>query len=146
MKNLLLLIILLPGYSWSCGCAYDRSMEEVVAKSSVVFYGEVIGAEKIGKIVPSGEMQQYKITIYPQEVYKGKPSSRYVFKGAKYYNDADKDEVAVGGCSLDVALGGKYVIFIEKGKKVEWDWCSEHVLPKETKKYEHFIQNIRPGL
>ncbi|HRH76710.1 MAG TPA: hypothetical protein PK129_05110 [Cellvibrionaceae bacterium] len=121
-------------------------MEEVAAKSNVVFYGEVIGAEKIGKIVPSGEMQQYKITIYPQVVYKGKPRSRYVFKGAQYYNDADKDEVAVGGCSLDVALGGKYVIFIEKGKKVEWDWCSEHILPKETKKYEHFIQNIRPGL
>ena len=75
-------------------------------------------------------MQEYKITVYVQEVLKGNARNKYVFKGFSIYNDADKAEIAIGSCSLDIDLGKKYVVFIEEGKKIKWDGCSEHILPK----------------
>lgn len=121
-------------------------MEEVARDSHVIFYGEVIGIEKIGKIVESGSEQMYKITLYPQSTFKGRAKKKYTFKGYNIYNDQDKDENVVGGCGLDLELGAKYIVMVEKGKKIQWCWCSEHILPKETHKYEYFNKNIKQKL
>jgi len=121
-------------------------MEDIASNSKVIFYGEVIGAERVGKMAESGTEQLYKITLYPQKVYKGRAKKKYTFKGYSIYNDPDKDEFFVGGCSLDVDLGGKYIIMVEQGEKTRWSWCSQHILPKGTSKYDYFIKNIKKKL
>lgn len=154
-KIFILITLLLSGSAFACSCHYDRTMEQVASESSVIFYGEVIGIEKTGKIVPSGEKQEYRITVYPQITYKGKPKKKYSFKGSNYYNDTDEltnpgpdgtMRIRVGGCGLDMTMGSKYVILIERGKKPQWSWCSEHILPKGTRKFDFFMNNIRNKL
>lgn len=151
--NIILVFILFYSvYSNACSCGYDRSMDEVAVKSSVVFYGDVIGIEKIGKIVPFGKEQEYRITVFPREVYKGKAKKKYRFKGRNINNNnsfgenTDAEEIVVGGCGLGLEIGDKYVVFIEKGKKIYWSRCSEHILPYGTRKYEYFINSIKKML
>jgi len=121
-------------------------MKDVASDSSVIFYGEIIGVQKIGRVVAHGEKQEYEITIFPQKVYKGNAKERYKFEGYAIYNDTDANTLALGGCSQDKDLGAKFVVMIEKGKNIDWNWCEKHVIPSETKQYEYFVKNIQVNL
>ena len=153
MKYALLLLFFCSELSLACSCLHERSMDEVVKNSSVIFYGETIGIEPTGKLVESYEYQKYQVTVRPQKVFKGNAKNKYKYKfkaqqlyGGEYNPEPGIEEIIVGGCGLDLLLGDEYIIFIEKNKPKNWSWCSEHILPKGTDKYDYFFKNIEPKL
>lgn len=146
IKYLPLLLLIFPSYSFACSCRYERSIEEVAKSSDTIFYGEVIGIEMVGEFVESGKEQEYEVTLRPQKALKGKPKEKYTIQAFEIYNDEDSDKITVGGCGLDLMLGAKYILLIEKKYKPSWSWCSEHILPKGTKKYEYFTNEIESKL
>lgn len=127
--------------SYCCSCDYGRPMDDAVASASVVFYGELIGIEKVGTIAKSGNYQEYKLTLYPQKVFKGRAKKKYIFNTKALYNDQDSQQIVVDSCSLDLDLGSKYVVLIERGQEIDWSWCSESVLLQGTGKYKYFMKN-----
>jgi len=150
-KTLALLALIFPSSAFANECYIERPMEDVVENSRVIFYGEVIGVEMVGKFVESGKYQKYKVTVRPQKVLKGKPYRKYVFMALSFYYDQDLQEskglVFSGDGNRDLELGEKYMILIEKGKDITWSpWCSEHILPIESDRYEYFVNEIQEKL
>jgi len=151
MKFLFTFILIpLSQYTFACSCSYDRKMEEVFTGSTEVFLASVTSSEKVGVKAKHGELQEYELTLSPKTTYKGKTKISYVFTAHRIENIFDdsieEQEVHVGGCGLDVEVGREYVILVEENADIYWGWCSYHILPKGTHKYEFFMDNVQDWL
>ena len=127
----------------ACSCKIDRDIQDLAGKSKTIYYGEVIAIEKIGDFVKSGEKQQYKVTLQPQDVLKGKAKKKYSYVGWKFYNDKDSKNPRTGDCGLDLSFGEKYMVLLEKGREPQWSMCSEHILPRGSKRFTEFVDRVQ---
>jgi precorrin-6B methylase 2 len=144
MKNIIILLaIFISQYSWACRCASDRDLASIIASSKTVFIGETIGVERVGELVNSGEKQQYKITVSPVEIFKGKPRKKYVFEGSAFYNSKKSDEIMVGGCNRDMEMGEFTLVMLEPRNKIVWNWCSENLIYIDPKEYDKFLSEFK---
>lgn len=142
MKIFITLLLIVPQMCFACSCRYERSMKDVFDSSESAFLGEVIEVKKIGNIVKTGNEQDYRVSVKPSKVFKGDSQEIYQFEGSKFFNADDADKIIIGGCGLSMQVGDEYIVLFEKEKKIRISWCSEHILPVGSRKYDYFIKNF----